>query len=257
MRLLGLPDAYEYLTVEFPKRQRLMADFVIRLKDGRIVHIELQSKNDPEMEFRCLDYWTVIAKQWPGVEIVQVVVYMGDAPLRMKSGIQRGGLDYKFAIVDLNTVPASAFLSSVSDSERALAALCQTDDVRGTIEAILGSWKHLSPKDLREKIDSLSVLSQLKKRDRMVKEVAADMPIEIDIRENAFYQWGVQEATPVAEARGEARGEAKLLARGLESRFGPLSDSILSRIAAADVETIERWFDRLYSASSLDSVFAD
>jgi len=79
------------------------------------------------------------------------------------------------------------------------------------------------------------------------------MPVEIDIRENAFYKWGVEEATPKAEARGEA----KLLTKFLERRFGPLPDSLRSRLAAADVQTLDRWADRMDSATTLDEVFAD
>ena len=54
-------------------------------------------------------------------------------------------------------MPASVFLSSESDSERALAVLCQTDVARPTIEAILGLWKH---KELIAKLASLGTLSQ-------------------------------------------------------------------------------------------------
>jgi len=77
LRLLGLPAVVEYLTVEFPKRTKVLPDLVVRLVDGRILHIEWQSKNDARIVRRCLEYWQVIADLWPDVEIVQVVVYLG------------------------------------------------------------------------------------------------------------------------------------------------------------------------------------
>src|SRR5207249_2152473 len=46
LRVLQLPGVKEYLTVEFPKRNKSLPDLVLRLIDGWIVHIELQSKND-------------------------------------------------------------------------------------------------------------------------------------------------------------------------------------------------------------------
>ena len=84
LRLLGLPGGpVEYLTVEFPVREKLLPDLVVRLADGRILHIELQARNDPEMEWRCLDYFRVISRRWKDTTIVQVVVYLGDGPMTM------------------------------------------------------------------------------------------------------------------------------------------------------------------------------
>src|SRR5882724_10498509 len=108
--LLGLPAVAEYLTVEFPLRQKVLSDLVVRLLDGRIVHIELQSKNDPRMVWRCLEYWQVIAELWPDTEIVQILVYLGDGAMTMVSKIARGKLHYEFDIYSLKDIDAQAFL---------------------------------------------------------------------------------------------------------------------------------------------------
>ena len=79
-RLLGLPPVQEVLSIEFPLRDKAVSDWVVRLTDGRILHLELQSRNDSRMLFRCLDYWREIVERWPGVEIVQVVIYIGRRP---------------------------------------------------------------------------------------------------------------------------------------------------------------------------------
>ena len=78
------------------------------------------------------------------------------------------------------------------------------------------------------------------------------MPIEIDITENAVFKFGAGRG----EARGEMKGEAKVLTRLLERWFGPLAESIRTRIAAADIEALDSWIDRLDSSASLDTVFA-
>ena len=71
---------------------------------------------------------------------------------------------------------------------------------------------------------------------------------------------GKAEGEAEGEARGEARGEAKGLARSLvrllERRFGPLSQDITARIAGAELETIERWFDAAIDAAALADVFS-
>jgi len=256
-RLLGLPPAAEYLLAELPLRQKILPDLLVRLVDGRILHIELQSRNDPRMIWRCLEYWQVISEQWPDAEIVQVVIYLGDGPMTMVSSIARGRTQYAFDIHSLKDIDANAFLDSDSAAERMLAVLCHTDDPRATIAAILQSWKHLPASELSENLIDLLVLSQLSKRDILVREEVTAMPIEIDISENAVFKLGEERGEVKGERRGEIRGEVKVLTKFLERRFGPLPPSIRTRIESADIESLDRWVDRLPDASTLDAVFVD
>ena len=54
---------------------------------------------------------------------------------------------------------------------------------------------------------------------------------------------------------GEAEGEAKILSRLLERRFGFVPEPLRQRIFAADVHAIETWVERAFDAPDLDSVF--
>ena len=53
---------------------------------------------------------------------------------------------------------------------------------------------------------------------------------------------------------GEQRGEAKILLRQIERKFGPPSETVRHRITAADSETLLEWSDRILDAQSLDEV---
>ena len=262
-RLLGLPtEVAEYLTVEFPLKEKLQADGVVRFPDGRIVQLEWQAQNDREMLWRNLDYYKVIARQWPTApRILQFLVYLGDSPVTMESEIERDRLSYGYDIFCMYDVEAREFLASESDDERVLAVLCASEDPRATIREILGSWKHLPAKELTERILDLQVLSQLRNRDTMVREESSAMPIEIDIKQNAFYKWAEANGAAMGEARGEARGKAEgkadALTIVLEARFGPLPAVVRARIASADVETLERWLQRLAHASTVEELFED
>ena len=66
---------------------------------------------------------------------------------------------------------------------------------------------------------------------------------------------GKAEGLARGEAKGEAKGLARSLVRLLERRFGPLSPDIAARIAAAELETIERWIDAAIDATALADVF--
>jgi hypothetical protein len=260
LRLLALPQAAKYLTVEFPLHNRVVPDLVVLLADERVLHTELQVKNELQFEWRCLDYYSAIRQQLRPRKIVQVVVHVGHEPLTIPDRIEDDTLTFRFQILNLAEVPAQAFLDSPSDAERMLAMLCATENPRETIRQILASWKHLHGKPLRELLDRMTVLSQLRKYDRMIREEVERMPFEIDITENAFYidgkADGIEEGAAEGEARGEARGEAKTLLRFLEQRFGPVPAPIRERVFAAGIEDLDRWVDAMPTAASLDEVFA-
>ena len=162
--------------------------------------------------------------------------------------IKRDRLSFEYDVLCMHEVQAREFLGSESDDERILAVLCASDDPRATIRAILGSWRHLPAKELSEKIQDLQVLSQLRNRDTMVIEESSAMPIEIDITQNAMFKWG--------EEKGVAQGEGKQLIKFLENKFGPLSEAVRGRIAAADIARLDLWTDRSFRAATLDDVFA-
>jgi hypothetical protein len=70
-------------------------------------------------------------------------------------------------------------------------------------------------------------------------------------------QEGRQEGRQEGEAIGVAKGEATLLQRLLEKRFGSLDEAVLHRLAEADPETLLRWGDRIFQASSAEEVVKD
>ena len=48
--------------------------------------------------------------------------------------------------------------------------------------------------------------------------------------------------------QGIQKGEAALLLRLIESRFGPVSSHVKTRIAAADADTILAWSEKIFAA---------
>lgn len=56
---------------------------------------------------------------------------------------------------------------------------------------------------------------------------------------------------------GRQEGEASLLLRQLERRFGNLDPETRQRVQSADVEELLEWGDRFVEARTLDEVFQD
>lgn len=83
------------------------------------------------------------------------------------------------------------------------------------------------------------------------------MPIPIDssILDHPMIQDLVLEREARVKAEGKAEGEAALLRRLLERRFGALPEWAVSRLQTADTTALETWGLRLIDAPSLEEVF--
>ena len=88
LQLLIGGQAREMLTVEYPTVQMRRPDLVVRLTDGRLYHLELQSTNDPAMPWRMLEYFFLLCQAY-GTSAVPTGLICGGrrAPHGRASGI--------------------------------------------------------------------------------------------------------------------------------------------------------------------------
>ncbi|MBF0602339.1 MAG: DUF4351 domain-containing protein [Nitrospirae bacterium] len=56
---------------------------------------------------------------------------------------------------------------------------------------------------------------------------------------------------------GERDGEAKILMRQLQRRFGIVPDWVREKVAKAELSFLENWSLRIFDAQSLDDIFFD
>ncbi|MBF0133126.1 MAG: DUF4351 domain-containing protein [Magnetococcales bacterium] len=59
------------------------------------------------------------------------------------------------------------------------------------------------------------------------------------------------------EQKGRKEGEATMLTRLLQRRFGAVPEWVGEKMTKADLPTLEKWGLRFVDAQSLDEVFAD
>jgi len=64
-----------------------------------------------------------------------------------------------------------------------------------------------------------------------------------------------QEGRQEGRREGWQEGEAAMLLRLLEKRFGTVTESIRARVQAADAETLLSWSERLFSCNTIDAIF--
>ena len=97
----------ERLPTEFPEARDRRVDTLVRLDDGRILHIEWQSGYDPAMPWRMLGYRLPISASYPGVPVHQVVIQVGGSRL-VAGSLEAEGLAFHYRVLDSRKMDASA-----------------------------------------------------------------------------------------------------------------------------------------------------
>jgi hypothetical protein len=126
-RVAGRPVA-RWLKTELPKVQKQSIDMLGETADGELVHIELQSGHDEEMQFRMLQYLGLIAKLHHRIPR-QVLLYAGREPLRMPSEITWADGSHRYQLIDMRDVDGEPLLASAEPSDNVLAILARLKDI--------------------------------------------------------------------------------------------------------------------------------
>ena len=121
-KILSPAPIKELLPTSLPSTE-LRVDFLARLEDESILHMEFQSFNDVNMPWRMLRYYTAIAEKYKTHNIKQLVVYVGNEKLRMKSSLKIKNLVFKYEILDIRQIDCRVLLESPDPMDRLLACL--------------------------------------------------------------------------------------------------------------------------------------
>jgi len=84
-----------------------------------------------------------------------------------------------------------------------------------------------------------------------------DRTLELEEIETMFPDTILKEERRRGVKEGRMEGQQKALLRLLEHRFGDLSPDVHDRIAAADYDTLQHWFDRAIDAADPQAVFIE
>jgi hypothetical protein len=245
LSLLAQAPVVELLTVEYPAVKMRRPDLVYRLPDGAIHQLELQSENDEAMDWRMLDYYPPLYRQFER-EPIQYVLYVGKAPLKMKGVIKHKRLRFSYLVIDIREFEAALLLASESVADNLLALLCHNGDNRATVQKILRRFARLPEKECLDRIAQLLILSDLRKLQVTVKEEVKRMPLTFNLLENEVFRDVFLE--------GEEKGQKRLLQRQLEHRFGKLPKWARTQLASANAATLETWGLKLLEAKRLEEV---
>jgi hypothetical protein len=232
---------------ELPEVRNPRVDLLGETAGGQLVHIELQSTNDADMALRMAEYaWAIYRRLRRFPE--QLVLYVGEAPLRMARGIEGRSVSVKYRLMDIRELPAEPFLASNRLEDNVIAVLMGRGGQRGAVRRILWRIADTEPERRGTALAELLILAGLRSLTKTVSEEVQSMPILNDIMDHAILGPKIRE--------GMEKGERQILLRLAEKRFGPVPSWAKQRIDAMSAAEIEHIALRLLDAASLEDLLS-
>jgi len=240
-------SSLRWLNVEAPKVNNRRVDLLGELPDGNLVHIELQSRNEKDFPLRMAEYLFGIGMRF-GRLPRQVILYVGEAPLRMKDRVEGPGVSVRFHLVDIRELDGERLLASGNMGDSVLAVLTkiggQLAGVRRILERIAGG----PPGERDEALAELFIIAGLRRMEAEARREATKMPILNDIMDN--------EVVGPLLRQGRVEGQVEMLLSQAEKRFGRIPADVSRRISALKPAQLKRAGLRLLDAQRIEDLFA-
>ena len=238
--------------IELPKLGQLRADMLGETADGELIHIELQSTNDPLMALRMAEYALHIYRLF-GRFPRQVVLYVGRAEMNMTSELVGPQFAFRYKLMDIRSLDSEPLLQSPWIADNIMAILTRLSDEKAAVRRILARVAALEPEAKKVAIAQLLVLSGLRKLESTIRTELETMPIEEDIMDHEIIGPAIRQGMQ----QGKQEESLYLVRRLLEKRFGSLPLAVEQRLVHLPVDQLEDLSLRLLDAGSLDELFND
>jgi predicted transposase YdaD len=243
----------KWLDVELPAVQNPRVDLLGEAPDGSLIHLELQSRNDRTMPVRMVEYCFRVYRLFEKLPR-QILVYVGEPPLRMESEIRGADVWFRYHMIDIREVDGERLLESSEVGDNVMAILTRLPDKQEAIRRIVGRVADLEAGDREAALVELLILAGLRRLEETIEREARKMPILNSILDNKVlgreYKRGHQEG----RQEGRQEGELTILRRQIESRFGALPLWAEQRLAGQSAVELEELGIRVLDASSLDDL---
>jgi len=210
--LLGKPIALTKLEPSELSAEPIRADSVIFLESADLIlHIEFQTKTDPKMAFRMLDYWVRLHRKYPNKEIYQVVIYLNptNSSLVYQTNFNAKKLSYEFEVIRLWEQPTEIFQQY--QGLLPLSVLSKTEDPTETLRETAKLINNIEDRQVKNNVTAATaIISGLALDNAVIQRL-----LRSDImKESVVYQEILLEGKAEGKAEGLAKGKAEGLAKG-------------------------------------------
>src|ERR1035438_3083854 len=243
-------SSIKWINVESPKVNNRRVDLLGELPDGSPVHIELQSRNEKDFPLRMAEYLFGIGLRY-GRLPRQVVLYVGEAPMRMKDLVAGPDVSVRFHIFDIRDLDGEQLLASANLGDNILAVLTRLSErpkvVRRILERIAAG-----PPERDQALAELLILARLRRLSGEVKRETEKMPIMEDIMDHDVIGPAIRKGL----RQGRVEGQMEILLSQIQKRFGRIPPAVSERIAALKPAQLKRVGLRLLDAQRIEDLFA-
>jgi len=192
--------------------------------------------------------------------IRHVVLYVGQARMRMHARLDSGPMQYSYSLVDIREVRVEELLASNRPVDYALAILAGGGEERLT--DVLTKIQNLPDEERKRAHAQLAVMSGLRSMSVKLELELTRMSVVIDVSKNVILQRIERESKAQGVAEGEATGRAAGQAEGLrfalrqilEARFGGVPKWADARLEQAKLAQLKRWTGKAVTAPTLTDI---
>jgi predicted transposase YdaD len=247
----------KWLDVELPKVQNPRADLLGETSAGGLVHLELQSGNDAAMPLRMAEYCLGVYRLFDRFPR-QVLVYVGEAPMRMDCELRGDDVWFRYRAVDIRELDGERLLESGEVGDNVIAILARLPDQIEGIRKIVGRIAGLEPDERAAALSELLIVAGLRSLEETVEQEARKMPILNSILDNKVlgreYKRGQQEGRQEGRKEGRQEGDLTVLHRLIENRLGGVPDWVEERLANRSTAELEDLIVRFHDAPSIQDL---
>ena len=233
-----------------------------------IVFVEVQFQPDQDFYLRFFGEIILFLRQYRTLRPWLALVIYPYEQVERPSEAARPFLDLpNLRRVYLNQIP---LLESANPKLWLIALLTVEDSQLPPIVEKVKAHRNSNPSDGIDWIELLETILVNKLPTITREEIKTMFGLQdSDLKKTRFYQdtynegrqeglaQGFEKGIENGVRKGREEGEAALLLRILERRFGPLPINVKHRIASTDAETLLIYGERVLDAQSLDEIFVD
>jgi hypothetical protein len=162
MRELTGTTVETWMDTELPKVQNTRVDLLGETAGGKdLVHLELQSGNDATMPVRMAEYCLSVFRLF-GKFPRQVLLYVGEAPMRMENELRGLDISFRYRAVDIRELDGERLLESSDVGDNVIAILARLRDHRDAVSRIVERIGALTAPDRETALRVLLILAGLR-----------------------------------------------------------------------------------------------
>ena len=222
--LLGEPVSLIELKPTELSSEPIRADSIVLLQSTEtILHIEFQTRPDPDMPFRMLDYCVRIYRRFPNKKLRQVVIYLKPTQSQevYRDTFELPRTRHEFDIVRLWEQPSSALLSS--PGLLPLAVLASTDDRVAMLRQVSTNIQQTEDAEMQKNLMAAAdILAGLVLDKEIIRKILRTDLMQESVTYQAIKQEGREE--------GKEEGAHLMALQMLAIKLGDLPEAVTAQV---------------------------